>query len=51
MDQAVVGAVRRKRKAPPPQETIGEGTTKPTLEMGKDREAIGGVDEMSTSLW
>ena len=49
-EQAVVGMVRQKRKALPPQETLGEGTAEPTPEMGKDREAIGGIDEMSTSL-
>ena len=48
--QAVVGAVRRKCKAPPPQETIGEETAEPTPETGKDRETIEGIDEMSTSL-
>ena len=51
LDQAVVSTVMQKRKAPPPQETIGEGTTKPTPKTGKDREAIGSIDKMSTSLW
>ena len=51
LDQAVVSTVRWKRKALSPQETIGEGTAKPTPETDKDRETIGGIDEMLTSLW